>query len=130
MRKVLAAVVLALTLFVVPAGAVPTPALDVIPVVAAPVVDPDNVATFGEPKGEQLGMCPDGRMLTLGLYDPNPNDPEAVVYKFSAGNVPIALRVILDGQDRLYVYAARRWFPMAEAREQWPTPCDIPTDGR
>ncbi len=111
-------------------GAVP-PVETPVPVAATPQsVDPDNVATFGEPKGERGGMCPDGGFITLALYDPDPSDPNAVVYLFKRGDVPVALRVAIGDSDRLYVYAAHRWFTIDEAKATWPSPCDIPTVGR
>lgn len=93
-------------------------------------IDPLNESTFGEPKNERGGMCPDGTQLTVAIYDPDPSDPEAVVYLFKKGNLWVALRVVQNGEDKLYVYGAQRWYPIEHARNQWNTPCDIPTAGR
>ena len=107
---------------------------DIIPyamtTLAANKIDPDKPETFGELIGQQGGFCPDGGTMTLGKYDPDPSNPEAVVYLFSRGNVPVALRVTFGSDDRIYIYASRRWVTLEEAREQYPSPCDIPTSGR
>jgi hypothetical protein len=71
----------------------------------------------------QFGQCPDGTILELALYDPDANDPKALVIVYKRGDHVVAA---LDSRTRVLTLASGLALPIEQAAARWATPCDLP----
>lgn len=71
-----------------------------------------------------FGMCPDGQVIQVDLYDTDKDDPQAMVAVYKRGEHVVA--VLNVKTKRVWVAAVKREMDVAEAQQKWPTPCDLP----
>ncbi len=79
--------------------------------------------TDAESIGSRYASCPDGSIMEFAMYDPDPNDPNAVIVLYKRGPLVIAK---LDSRNMTLTLASGQVLDIVTAKERFATPCDIP----
>lgn len=72
--------------------------------------------------GEMLGQCEDGSIMNITLFAVD-DEGNKVAY-FHREDKPVA--TVDFKNQKVYIYASRKFLTLDEAKAKYPTPCDIP----